>query len=452
MLRAYAFVTRAFQTGLIDTDKKSLLVVGGGSTGMTVALTAAVLGVDTTVIERRRDLVFRLAECPTRDVDPTLYDWPADHWRSGRFPIAGATMPLPWDRGLANDVAVQWRRELAARATGKGSNPKVIRGAWPVLVPKGKPPAPDEDGLTWVTVEKDDGTNHRIPCGALVSCVGWHEEITGIEGSAFKEVPFWNEDRLQEPLRTEDGRVPSVLISGGGDGALQDLIRIATNLSAREVIEGLVALGGEVAEHLERCRNDLKYHEDVAQRALTWGMEERHDDPVLERLERAHEAAVARLEGSSAWDGIQHGIRGMLVTPLPRITLAHSRPAFTQCYALNRFLALLILKVAGDGVTRLRKARVDAVVAQEGHACTGRPSDCHLKPHAVTLKVDGKVRDPKVFDVIVLRFGLDADRSLFIDVPARVRHLLPYFIEPDGQGSRPRPAKARGPRGAKVEA
>lgn len=425
MLRACAFVQRAFEEGLIDTKARGLLVVGAGTTGLTAALAAAELGVSTTVIEKRDGPAFRLAECTTRDIDPTLYDWPADHWALGTFPVSGAAVPLPWNRGLAHEVVDQWRSRLAT--LGPGSNPKVIYESWPVLDPA-KPPKPGRHGLVRVMVQHKDGTSTKVNCGALVSCVGWHAEITSLATSAFKGYDFWQDDPLAEPLKMPGGGLPRVLIAGGGDGALQDLIRITTNLSTRSVLERLLDIDAKVTEQMERARDALKYPEDVAQRALSWGNDVAHDDPVLERLEEAHERTLDQLVASPAWPRIEAEVEAMFVTRFPEVTLAHSRAFLTQSYPLNRFLTLLLLKVAGNRIVRLRDARVETIVGK-GHACGHGPGGCHLQPHTVVLNVGKVIQPPQDFDVIVLRFGLDADRGMFKNVPGRVRHLLPYFIE-----------------------
>ena len=425
MLRACAFVQRAYEEGLIDTGAKSLLVIGGGTTGLTAALAAAKLGVSTTVIEKRDGPAFRLKECTTRDVDPTLYDWPADHWARGTFPVSGAPVPLPWSRGLANEVVDPWEVQLAI--LGPETNPKVIYESWPVLDPA-KPPKPGRGGLTRVTVRHKDGTSTKVACGALVSCIGWNAEITRIKRSAFRGYAFWQDDPFQQPLKLPGGRLPRVLIAGGGDGALQDLIRITTNLSTRSVLERLLSSNMQAKEALEAARNALKYPEDVAARALSWGNRDAQDEPILKRLETEHEQVLGQLSASPAWPVIEREVEAMFVKPFPEVTLAHSRAFLTQSYPLNRFLTLLLLKVAGKRIIRLRKARVERIVGK-GHTCGRVPKRCHLKAHAIELKVDKTILPPQDFDVIVLRFGLDADRGMFKNVPGRARHLLPYFIE-----------------------
>src|ERR1019366_6151378 len=79
MVRAQAFVDDAVAAGLIGTKPwRPLLIVGAGAAGATAAIWAAVHHhVPTMLIDRDSDAFNRQANCTTRWIDPTQYDWPA---------------------------------------------------------------------------------------------------------------------------------------------------------------------------------------------------------------------------------------------------------------------------------------------------------------------------------------------------------------------------------------
>src|ERR671933_100000 len=77
MVRGRLVVERALEQGLI--------------------LRAVELGVRTWLVDRHATLFHVQSNITTRWLDPTHYDWPADHWIQGRFPWSeGVRTNLPW--------------------------------------------------------------------------------------------------------------------------------------------------------------------------------------------------------------------------------------------------------------------------------------------------------------------------------------------------------------------
>lgn len=74
------------------------------------------------------------------------------------------------------------------------------------------------------------------------------------------EWPHWGVLPASDPLRA--------LVSGGGDGALQDVLRLATSQkSAVDIDQAILASGWSMPGDLQ---HRLFAAEDQAQRALTW--------------------------------------------------------------------------------------------------------------------------------------------------------------------------------------
>jgi len=111
MLRAKLAVDRCYEQGLISGGRP-LLVLGAGAGGATAAIRAAELGFPVTLIEAAHQAFGRQNRCATRWVDPTQYDWPADHWCLGVFPWNRPPMPLPWASERSSVIAAVWDREL----------------------------------------------------------------------------------------------------------------------------------------------------------------------------------------------------------------------------------------------------------------------------------------------------------------------------------------------------
>jgi hypothetical protein len=65
----------------------------------------------------------------------------------------------------------------------------------------------------------------------ILSCEGAGSEQTKIGN--YKGLRFWDKDKFeQEYLGIKPPRTPQILISGGGDGALQDFLRIITKVKS----------------------------------------------------------------------------------------------------------------------------------------------------------------------------------------------------------------------------
>lgn len=424
MLRAALFAERAVARGVVDDGAKSLLVVGGGPAGLTAAMAAADLGVATTLVERSAARFGRYAACTTRVLDPTLYDWPMTHWRVGAFPFDGRDATLPWKAGRASAIAAGWDAEFnvwlaAFQADPANAGRFRLRPATSFVAPAtGRPAAVGPDGLVEVELRDASGTTSE-KFGAVLSCVGWGEERTAVGG--FRGYRFWERDKLLHgPPRAR------VILSGGGDGALQDLIRIATGRDAREAFDAI--FGAEpFRSELAAVTPLVRDAEDVAARALSWSSGKTEDGVILARLEAKHQEAIdlllAKLSRTLP-------IRIALCFAEPdftRVSVAHRAEHLPRCYALNRFLALLLMRTV-IGIHRLEDTEVVGVRAADGHACI-HPDGCHGLPHVVAMqRADGGIVEEE-YDVVVPRHGVDGARTLWSKFePPRTRQLLPFFL------------------------
>ena len=118
--RGAAIVERAWAAGVLTPDSK-LLIKGCGAAGVTAAMTAAKLGVQSITLARR-GLFFARQRFSLRMIDPVEYDWPATGWDTGE--TVSSRVHLPYRRGRAREiVATRWDpawRDLLKSPAGKG--------------------------------------------------------------------------------------------------------------------------------------------------------------------------------------------------------------------------------------------------------------------------------------------------------------------------------------------
>ncbi len=380
MVRGQTIVERALEAGLIGGEgHRPLLVVGAGAAGATAAIHAASRRVPTILLDREASSFMRQAHCATRWIDPTQYDWPVDHWDRGLCPSVPVPTPFPWRSDWSNRLAAQWSIRLN-RAVGRFPWLRIYyRTTVTTAMPVGAP-----DG--WAVQ-----FNHRpfrFHFGMIVWTVGFGAERCEIpscdSGPDYRGYAFWESDPFQ---RADCGvpppKTPEVLISGSGDGALQDFVRITTRRKSAEEILRACSLPSRVAETLQSA-------EDLAQRAYHWGETKTHDHEVIDRLHQVHRGLVEGLVGAGrSSDDVVKALDVLIGRPAPRITLVSSCTHFANAYGLNRFLTLLIARFMQlhrnqPDVLRLGQ-RVQCVRGINGHACYGNPITCHGEDHEVEL-------------------------------------------------------------------
>jgi hypothetical protein len=101
--------------------------------------------------------------------------------------------------------------------------------------------------------------------GAIIWAAGFGRENCFVSNSnglpCYEGIPFWNADVFSD-LRSFV-RNPNVLISGGGDGALQDYLRIVTGYHLARDFYQACNIPGEITRSIQSA-------EDRAHRGLSW--------------------------------------------------------------------------------------------------------------------------------------------------------------------------------------
>ena len=471
MVRGRLVVERALEQGLIwraverPSDSRPLLVVGGGAGGVAAALRAVELGVRTWLVDRHDTLFHVQSNITTRWLDPSHSEWPPDHWTQGRFPWSeGVRTNLPWTAGIAGNIAEQWRQIVREIQAANSSLFEVALKTEVTLL------SPDDAGGLHVSYSADGRAGMReamlgVWAGGfqreMCEVVRCDPSNPGEKTVVYAGPPFWATDHLAEPNCGVVGAPARVLIAGAGDGGLQDLLRIVGSASPafRELavrtntpIHALCAAGGiyrrcDIPREVEQIIHSA---EDRARRHLLWLARDhspsylRDEHAVQAALQATHQRAVER---ALRMPEVYHSLEELFPEPPPDVRLVHRCTHFTNEYALNRFLVLLLAAYFERSFGRadlLLPGRGIVNMASDGsHTCMlpGQPTlipnpACYGAWHTVTLQSyaacvaapDGPVEVDHA-NVIVIRYGLEPPR---IPLPDALLH----------HATRPRPMQA----------
>ena len=449
LVRGEMFAQRAFERGLIGPDRDPLVVIGAGAAGVAAALRAAVeYKADVRLFDRSTNLFCVQAGCSNRRIEPTAYDFPLTHWRAGSYPLAsagpGPGWQLQWPAGEAQLLALAWRRAFDAAAIAPGVRlqfqPRSTLAGRPNLDPGGQ----------FVTAELDiddpnDPPSRRVRerAAVVLLAVGFGREKRYLRSGSAPPHPswgyhFWEDDHLSEP----DLGVPSgdaaVLISGSGDGSLQDFLRVVT--TPRRVTELYDAVFGHAPLGDGPFRRLMEAN-DAAARAYAWGCQPVHDHNVLREVHAAHAAVIDGLFAAHG-PALRYAIGGVLRDPLPVVSLVYACNHFSNCFSLNRLLVLAVRRHLENegraGGMFLPGKRVVGISPADGHECRSDPEGCHGREHEVTWAACGDCRRPADpaeasgtlrANVLVLRHGIDMQDLPWNTSPPVLRQLLPYAAQ-----------------------
>lgn len=420
--------------GLID-DKiiardRPLLILGAGAAGMNAAMTAANLGVPVTVLELRPQPFAALQQASWRRVDPTEYDWPQPHWRHGSFPIAPGAIPLMQQQGTGTALVATWMtawQDWLTYLNGQGHRGRIDLhfscDAWHFV-------AGMKDTAGGVTVPGPwpDGSAHKSFC-AVLSCIGFGREQTADNRlpqgwSGYSGPAFWTDDDGISSGARLPPRVSSVVISGGGDGALQDVQRVLTmGYFGRELFEKIQTEARAVNPRLDIAPPSLcaaiLAAEDEGRRAYAW-----HGpaQPPVKAMKKWHEtiadAVAVLMKGWATTDKAalaKRVLRPEMFTTGLQVTWLTREPHPSYAYALNRFLVLVLAGLAdtdakaGKRFSRRYGYEIDSIVpSSPTHVCTSA-ANCQGVDHQVVLNPVGGAGSTITVtaNMIIIRHGTE---------------------------------------------
>lgn len=469
LVRSSLLVRGLLDAGIIS-PVAPLLVAGGGAAGINAALLAARHGVPVDVFERKQDAFATLRSCDWRLVDPHEYDWPHPHHVVDSFGLNTPDIALPFRAGTGLSLAQAWARllanELPRLQDARGGH---LLRVWPgtdmlnfnlgtavtstALLPVSGP---------WPGQPRPPKTTRNL--GAVLSCMGSPEERTwpdgGSAGSGYNGPGFWaHEDGFGQGVQSPIPAASHVVISGGGDGGMQDLQRICTGLHGRALWQQVLR---SAAAHLPGWPVLSADHQlavmsadEVAHRALVW---QRGQRPALQSVVDWHQAIASTVQAS-----LQQAVQlhqQMASTPAAQATRRWGidlllddvlRPHVRQGrvrvdwlhrgatpdfgFALNRVLCMLLLGLSEAAAARPQvhvhpqRELLRVTSGQAGHVCGAAPT-CLGHVHSVetmsTAATGGPLTFPQV-DLVLIRHGADAQTLLTAGASAR-QQMVPFRL------------------------
>ena len=392
--RALNLIWLLHETAVLDAERRQVAVMGAGAGGLTAAAAAAYKGCDVFLISDSPEAMPLQRFARHRWLHPHIFEWPAEGWWKD-----DAGLPLlNWKAGDAHSV----RQEILAQFDDARGRARVhdCFGVDDVVV------EPGDDQVDHATVSwtEPDGRHERHEVDAAVLAVGFGSERchTFIRPPVYRD-SYWDDPGIRW---ASPGHV---LISGGGDGALTEVLHAALGESFEH--EDILELAGLAPKQRGRRR----VHEQE------WLRQIRDDVETFEQRWRHRERPPGIAVGNAtnfyaqlAVEGCDENLRKARAdgerSAAERITLVVKGDdlAPASC-ALNRFLVTRLIRLAteaGDaGIEMILGGRVDP--AQDG--LTDDP------PYTVVVDVaEGpreSVRQVPV-DSVVIRHGPTPPRPL----------------------------------------
>jgi hypothetical protein len=399
MVRAQSIIDRAMAAGYKGTGKE-LLIIGAGAAGVAAAIQAVIVwGVRTHLIDADTapPAPFgRQRSCKSRWIDPYEYEWPADQFSRHTYPYHnpplhpyyGLPVPLPWTADWAKDLVIGWD----ALFTAARARAAPLFSFCPGTTLAGPAPPAFHSATKLWTAKLSTGPVLNV--GMILFAVGFGAERCDIP--PFRSLAFWETDVFRtsncglKPLAA--GKAPpvaKVVISGGGDGALQDFLRIMTGRPSARRLYGDIMRALPTGKHgaiRARIEGRLGSAENRAMRSFIWGANVDHDHDVHRTLHAAHNDVVQWALGKAP---VLAALGKVLPPAPPDVNLVYPCIHFTQAYPFNRFLTLLVdayYAKNGLGARLIPGASVIAVAPPRGHLCRiKRPKNCLGIMHTLTL-------------------------------------------------------------------
>jgi hypothetical protein len=413
MLRADGIIVRAHAAGYFRGGKR-LLVVGGGASGLAAALRAIQLEIPTLLVEQGESLVQRQVQCPSREIDVFVYDFPAGHWKSNwerERLFDEPAVPLNLKPSTAEVVGLRWIMGFNRAVAAARGLIEIRYSDAPVCMARALEP----DGSRGVCFES--GASEEF---SFVFCATGFVEQTTL--GTFRSFAFWEADAIRRP---HGGLRPgqAFVISGGGDGALQDYLRlIAKPDTTRELLATIDPFIPPA--HLR----NLADAEDAFSRSYIWAGDPSEDQRLLEAIHERYSFVAKELFSRRQ---VQRTLEAALRPDAPWVILVHQTPWFGKCYGVNRLLVMLwdefFRRTASSQAVILPSRELCRVTCSDHQNHSGDPSECHGRGHWVIVRGDGtdagvgKCHDARHVHGVILRHGAPGRSPLKWS-----RHILPY--------------------------
>lgn len=334
-----------------DSNCKRLLIIGAGVAGVTAACYANELGIEVVVLESAEEPFSLQAGVNKRMVGPFMYEWPNIVAESQNYPLEEHGLGDPiggtpsWNANdpiSANDLANKLKGWLNEREFKEpkpkflyGVNAKDTRAYVVQFVQKAGEATNAASNFSppLLQINKSKPTTDDLSMYAphyIILAVGMGTEQTQlVEGNDVEGTKFWADD----DFRYSENMDWSVGVFGGGDGALQDILRLTTRHSHPL---GLIKALNEsaMAEDLAEILPQLDSLEQQSRLLATWSAA-----PVYDLIDQRCKEICATLVKKPA---VATSVQAQLREGSGTVSHVFSGHCFDKAYLLNRFCVHLI--------------------------------------------------------------------------------------------------------------
>lgn len=353
-----------------DHDGRRVLVVGAGIAGTAFAIEAVAAHFEIVLLEAEASALKLQSAVTTRYVGPFMYEWPSafhddqsyppdpsrhlgdapahtPHWGEQQ-PVAASAMAgqyLDWLKAarvalgplgpsLWFDVdKAQVKAFVRTFVVAASANFRRWMAGFPLLpmpplgIMSGRADADNPPGAPALAAFVPD---------YVVLAAGMGQETTALPVGKGKSVPasgrrFWQNDDLKKPLAADQ----EIGVFGGGDGALQDVLRLLTQFNHPLELIAHLREDATVAALLDRERDALLAIEQQSRLIGTWTL----GNAVFAGVDAACREVAERLAAEPA---LRKQLAGGMRSGKGAVCHFVRKVHFSKAYLLNRFVVHLI--------------------------------------------------------------------------------------------------------------
>jgi len=438
LVRATLLVRDLKESGQLQTGQE-ILFVGAGAAGITGALAAAAAGAKAFVVDCQSAPFELFKGITERHVGAYLYEWPSAFYDDQCFPPASSSTLSHWLHpnycGLefgksapvsADQLYQDWTNWLlsAGRLNSitllvdvpKADVKSEIKTWHESISPGGMPS--HTISLKGSLQEERSGkvvahssVTHSLNPRHVVLAGGFGQERTAYSDPhglvLASGAPFWQNDNLL----AYQANMPTIVIFGGGDGALQDVLRALTG--KQTPLDVLAALGtGAAWRALTQSLSSLAAFERQHELLSIWEATRKDavgndisDVAAQQSLHNAFSTEAAELAKDwNVWNAMISTIR----SDVSGVHLILRDNYFSKAYALNRFLVLLFHALAQSN--DFAKTGLDFKI----HYRTVLDSCSPLgsSPTSLNLQQNGSPFSIPDVNITVVRLGVDQSQTI----------------------------------------
>jgi len=415
-----------------DPDLHHILIVGAGIGGITAAVAAAAMGKMVSLVDSGSAPLSLQRRTKNRYVGPFMYEWPSQMSGDQTYPPSTDS----W-AGEAASAAPSWasaepmRADVFARRMAVWFRAQLR--AFPGLITcffMANRYLVQREVLAFVSHELENyrrRMNKKLPLAkpemhisgeswpvrGAATISSWPDYVILAAGMGAERVTmpgnvsgrtFWENDSLRHIATAKK----HVGVFGGGDGALQDVLRALTIFDHPVQMLNFLRLDQRTAQLMDVHRQDLMAMDSQGRLFGTWTIQK----SAFASLDQAcGRVAASMADDPAVQKQVIACIRRTNAKNPGKVTHVVREPYFTKVYLLNRFLVHLIREVAGKALWPhdamsyelfLEHEPVQsAYVAGSSEKCTVTINDLRKVPASGT-------QWPLYLDLAVVRFGVIA--------------------------------------------